>query len=198
MRLIRMFLAASILFAVSFANALDIFVRGVVEDSVGVPVDSAKISLKKNGSFAYSDALGMWELKVSETTALPENSESAAHSFQNGWLNVIVPVGLCDFKATAFDMNGRVLYQLSRTLSAGVHAFDLNGNLKNHSRYLLQVQLGNRKTVFLAKAGFALSDTLVVEKEGFERHESPIGDSPSSITIVLDRLPEPVLKKRGS
>lgn len=198
MRLIRMFLAASILFAVSFANASDIFVRGVVEDSVGVPVDSAKISLKKNGSFAYSDALGMWELKVSETTALPENSESAAHSFQNGWLNVIVPVGLCDFKATAFDMNGRVLYQLSRTLSAGVHAFDLNGNLKNHSRYLLQVQLGNRKTVFLAKAGFALSDTLVVEKEGFERHESPIGDSPSSITIVLDRLPEPVLKKRGS
>lgn len=196
----RTLFASSLLFATAFANASEYSIEGFVVDSENAPVDSAEVSLQTAGTSTFTDALGAFSLSAKTGTEAISSlkSPAAAYAFQNGILHVVAPGSGVNFRVAAFDMNGRSLYKQAEFLSGGTHSFDLNGAIRGHARYLLQVNLGNRKTVTLAKAGEAFSDSLVVKKDGFVLQTVAVDASNLNPTIILERVPAPVLTKRGN
>lgn len=167
-----------ILFAAAFCSfafaemRADIF--GVVRDTSGSPVDSARVTLKNRGLETLTDSDGTFRLKE-ETAAIREGN-----LFRSEGKTRTVHFAEGMFLAEGFDMNGRKILSKSaaKNFSDAARAFRISPDA--------------------AKREVSLADTLVVEKSGFFSWERELSSAFDTVEVVLEAFPVASIQKRGA
>lgn len=165
----RWILFAAILCSGAVAETL-VDISGTVRDSAGSPVGSAQVSLKNFGTGTWTDSLGNFSLKQS-LAAIRRKSE-------------FLPV---EEKPALRLESGKIL--------AGNR--DLNGRIAASGGTISKTARAYSASWNVLKQTASPSDTLIVEKDGFETWKGAV-PLQGSVDVELQPLPVARILKRGA
>jgi uncharacterized protein (TIGR02145 family) len=186
-------------------------ISGVVTDTSGTtPIAGAVVQLEKGGQIDTTDVDGNFSL-VTSTAILPVNGKQILRGMSARISGNVLNVTIAEQSAvevTTFDLNGKTLSSMRKTLNAGSQSIALSQ--RSAGIYLYKVKAGNNELVLKgnavdgvlsgsavssqgsssnlltkqAKTHATLNDVIAVTKEDYLNYRCVIGKSDTSGLVI--------------
>jgi uncharacterized protein (TIGR02145 family) len=175
-------------------------ISGTVTDADAKPVADAVVQLEKSGQTATTGTDGRFTLVMESTGAFSGNDKQLPGGLSasiSGNLMTITAAERLDAEIAAFDISGRSLFTMRKTLDAGCHPvslpyrgaginlykirlanreFVLKGNSFNGILSVSPVQSQGSFLKLLAKTTAEINDVITVKKDGLLLYKVMIGN----------------------
>jgi uncharacterized protein (TIGR02145 family) len=122
-------------------------ISGIVTDTGATPIAGAVVQLEKGGQTATTGTDGSFKLSAS-TGILPGNGKLLPKGLSAGITDNLMTLTIAERSAVeiaTFDLNGKALSTVRKTLDAGSHSIELPQ--RGSGIYLYKVKSGNREFV---------------------------------------------------
>jgi uncharacterized protein (TIGR02145 family) len=142
-------------------------ISGIVTDTGGTtPISNAIVQLEKGGQIDTTDADGNFTLTTT-TAIIPVNSKlllsGLSAKISGNMLNLTITEQSA-VEVTTFDLNGKVLSTMHKTLNAGSHNIALSQ--RSAGIYLYKVKAGNNELVLKGNSVDGVSSGSAVSSQG--------------------------------
>jgi uncharacterized protein (TIGR02145 family) len=142
-------------------------ISGIVTDTSGTPIPNAAVQLEKGGQTATTGTDGRFTFVISTGILHGKNNPSLQHTLSatihNGlvWVNVVEKSAVA---ITTFDLTGKALSTVRRSLDAGTHGIALP--YRGAGIYLYKVKSGARELVLKGNSVGKVSSGSAVSSQG--------------------------------
>jgi len=143
-------------------------ISGIVTDTGGTPISGAVVQLEKGKQTATSGTDGRFTLVISSSAILsgknklsPQNTLSA--TIHNGLL-FVNGAGKSAIEITTFDIAGKALSTVRRSMDAGIHGLALP--YRGAGIYLYKVKSGARELVLMGNSLIGVSSGIAATAQG--------------------------------
>lgn len=117
-------------------------ISGIVTDTGTTPIAGAVVQLEKGGQTAITEADGSFTI-ITGSAVLPNNDKLLQNRMSVGIfgnnINLTIPKRTC-VEVTSFNLNGKALSMMRKTLDAGKHSLSLS--YRGNGVYLYKVKVG--------------------------------------------------------
>jgi uncharacterized protein (TIGR02145 family) len=142
-------------------------ISGIVTDTGTTPIPGAVVKLETGGQTATTGADGSFTLVVGGTGILPGNSKLKPNGLTAGITGNLMTVTIAEravVEVSTFDLNGKALSTVRKTLDAGSHSIALSQ--RGTGIYLYKVKSGNGEVVLKGNSLGGASSGSAVTSQG--------------------------------
>jgi len=142
-------------------------ISGIVTDTGTTPIHGAVVWLEKSGQTTTTGEDGSFTFIVGSSGTLPGNRKLLANRLSAGISGYVMTLTIAEraaVKATIFDLSGKCLSIVRKTIDAGNHSIALP--YQGDGIYLYKVQTGNSEFVIKGNSVVGVSSECSVTTQG--------------------------------